>query len=189
MAIYFISDMHFLHDRDFIWGPRGCGSLQEMHDKIIRAWNGTVQEEDEVYHLGDFCLGTDQEKIEELIGSLHGRIHLTIGNHDTPKKVDFYRSQAFAGKIVEVCYATMIRAGRRHLYLSHYPTIVSDRDTGHRTAVYGLHGHIHTKEIFLEDNPYLYNVCCDAHDCRPVFLEQVLEDIRYDERMCRKSLH
>ena len=33
--IYFISDTHFNHDRDFIWGNRGYNSVNEMNEDII----------------------------------------------------------------------------------------------------------------------------------------------------------
>ena len=32
--IWFTSDLHFCHDRDFIYGPRGFKSVQEMNEAI-----------------------------------------------------------------------------------------------------------------------------------------------------------
>ena len=34
--IYFSSDLHFLHDRAFIWGARGFESVDEMNEEIIK---------------------------------------------------------------------------------------------------------------------------------------------------------
>lgn len=55
--IWLISDTHFGHDKKFIYGPRGFGSVQEADRVIIRNWNDAIGEEDEVYMLGDFFLG------------------------------------------------------------------------------------------------------------------------------------
>ena len=33
--IFFTSDLHFMHDREFIWGPRGFKDVYEMNEAII----------------------------------------------------------------------------------------------------------------------------------------------------------
>lgn len=54
--IYFTSDTHFNHDREFIWGPRGFKNINESNKTIIDNWNNTVGPNDDVYMLGDFSL-------------------------------------------------------------------------------------------------------------------------------------
>ena len=50
------------------------------HDaNLIRLWNETVQDEDQVWHLGDFARGT-MEQVAELLSQLKGHKHLIIGN-------------------------------------------------------------------------------------------------------------
>ena len=39
MAIFLTSDMHFGHNREFIWKARGYSSIEEMNDTIINNWN------------------------------------------------------------------------------------------------------------------------------------------------------
>ena len=34
--IYFSSDTHFSHDRDFIWGARGFKNVTEMNEQIVK---------------------------------------------------------------------------------------------------------------------------------------------------------
>ena len=34
--VYFCSDFHFCHDRDFIYKPRGFDSVYEMNEQIIK---------------------------------------------------------------------------------------------------------------------------------------------------------
>ena len=51
--IYFTSDCHFSHDKEFLWGPRGFKNQWEMNEKIIENWNAIIQPDDDVYILGD----------------------------------------------------------------------------------------------------------------------------------------
>ena len=41
-----------------------------------------------------------------------------------------------------------------------------------------LFGHTHSKDHFYEDTPYMYNVAMDAHNCIPVPLDQIIEEIK-----------
>ena len=50
--IYFTSDLHFGHNRDFIFGPRGFTNVQDHDETIIKTWNALVQPDDNVYILG-----------------------------------------------------------------------------------------------------------------------------------------
>lgn len=157
--IYFLSDTHFFHDRKFIYESRGFKSEEEMRLHYINEWQNTVHDNDDIYVLGDFCLGTDYEAIEKLIESLPGRIHLIIGNHDTDAKINFYSGLS---KIVEIAYATVLIDNHRRYYLSHYITETSTLEGNPKNCVINLHGHLHTKEMFYEDRPYLINVSVDV---------------------------
>ena len=55
--IYLTSDWHFNHDREFIWHARGFDSVYLMNEAIIERHNAIVNPEDDVYALGDLCLG------------------------------------------------------------------------------------------------------------------------------------
>lgn len=49
--------------------------VKEMNETIINNWNNIVTNEDIVYHLGDFCLSTDDE-IKNIFNRLNGTIIL-----------------------------------------------------------------------------------------------------------------
>lgn len=98
--VWFISDTHFTHPSILYfhpWRRDACGvTLEELqedknaalekHDKwLIDKWNSTVKKCDEVYILGDFCLG-NRVKAEEILKQLKGRKHLITGNHDKSLK-------------------------------------------------------------------------------------------------------
>ena len=114
--IFFTSDTHFNHDREFVYGPRGFKTIQEMNGALIRNWNETVGKDDDIYVLGDFFLGTDYDYINEVLDKLNGRIHLVVGNHDTPSKITWYTSW---NNIVEI--ADALRQG-------HIAYVINTRD-------------------------------------------------------------
>ncbi len=181
MSIYVISDTHFFHDREFIWKVRGFKSVEAMNRAIIRNWNAIISNNDDVYMLGDFFLGSDLNRIDEIINQLHGKIHLVIGNHDTNRKVEHYKH---VDKIVEMGYALKIEYKHRQILFSHYPTITSTLESDPKHAVLNIHGHIHTKSKFYEGRPYMYNVSCDTQNCRPVPIDDILQDINREISDC-----
>ena len=179
--IYFISDTHFNHDREFVYGPRGFKSVEEMNEALIKNWNETVTDADDIYVLGDFFLGTDERFIRDTIMKLKGNIHLIFGNHDTPKKIQMYYEDPLV-----FCegYAIKIKYKKREFYLSHYPTLTAGLEQDPNRAVINLFGHTHSKDKFYEDRPYMYNVAADAHDNRPVSIEQVITDFNEKVKEC-----
>lgn len=173
--IYFSSDLHFCHDRDFLYKPRGFNSIKEHDEQVIKNWNEIVTDEDEVYVLGDLMLNDNEDGIKKL-QQLKGKIHIICGNHDVNTRIELYKTLP---NVVEVVYATMIKAGKQHYYLSHYPTLTANYDDRpYRSHIISLSGHTHKKNKFhFEDNPFCYNVALDAHNNYPVSIEQINEDI------------
>ena len=179
--LYFISDTHFGHNKEFIYGPRGFSNVDDMMTSIINNWNDRVTNDDDIYVLGDFALGQDLELVKEIIGKLNGRIHLVIGNHDTDRKIELYKS---IDKVVEIGYALQIKHNGRRYYMSHYPTVTANMDSNPHNIVINLFGHTHSKDKFYEGRPYMYNVACDAHNCCPVSIEEIETDIKNEIDSC-----
>lgn len=183
--IFFISDLHFNHDREFIYGPRGFKSIEEMNETLIKNWNETVTDADDVYVLGDFFLGTDERFVRETITKLKGKIHLIYGNHDTPKKIGWYKEDPL---IQCEGYAVKIKYKKREFYLSHYPTLTASLEQDPDRAVINLFGHTHSKDKFYEDRPYMYNVAVDANDNKPVEIEEILTAFNDKVKECISTL-
>lgn len=171
--LYFTSDCHFNHNRDFIYEPRGFNSVEESNNTIITNWNNTVTDEDEIYVIGDFFLGSDEEFVRETLANLKGNIHLIRGNHDTDRKVEIYKEYG-----IETLYADVLKYHKRRFYMSHYPTLTANYDSSPWNCVINLFGHTHSKEKFYNEQPFMYNVACDAHNCTPVSIEEIIADIR-----------
>lgn len=172
--IYITSDLHFFHDKEFIYKPRGFKSEEEMRLFYIAEWKRLIKKDDDIFVLGDLCLGNDLDRIRDLIESLPGRIHLIIGNHDTDVKIELYKSLK---NIVSCDYATKIISKTdkysRTYYLSHYPTLTASLKSDPKTCVINLHGHIHCKQRFTEDKPFLINVSVDANANKFITLEEI----------------
>ena len=172
--IWFISDTHFNHDREFIWKPRNVSSVTEMNDTIITNWNKKIASTDDVYVLGDFFLGKDKDFVQNTLSHLNGYIHLIRGNHDTDAKINIYNNFP---NIVEIVWATQIKYKGRQFYLSHYPTLTANLDSDPKTCIFNLFGHTHDKKKFFEDRPYMYNVAVDAHNNSPISIDEIYDDI------------
>jgi calcineurin-like phosphoesterase family protein len=180
--IYFTSDTHFCHNQKFIYEPRGFFSI-EKHDKaIIENWNKIVNKNDIVYHLGDVMLN-DNEKGLKYLKSLNGEIHIICGNHDSTVRREFYNTLP---NVVEVCDAKTIKIGKQYYFLCHYPAITANYDDKpYHNHLINLFGHVHCKEkfyipwdpLYTDPNPFMYNVVLDAHNCYPVSIEQINDDI------------
>ena len=186
--IYFTSDTHFGHDRDFIYGPRGFNSIAEHDQAVIERWNSLVTPEDVVYHLGDAMLGADHEYGLNCLKQLNGDIYMIRGNHDTVTRWNEYYD--VWPHITPIHYGYVLKAEGWKFYLCHYKTETSclENMTPVKNHLINLHGHTHSKQKFEDDKPYQYNVALDAHNCFPVSIWQVQEDILNEVQKCLSFL-
>lgn len=85
--VFFISDLHYGHDRDFIWGPRGHKNVTEHDQAIIHGWNSVVDKHSIVFHLGDIMMNADAGKFWALLHRLQFKeLYLLWGNHRSGQK-------------------------------------------------------------------------------------------------------
>lgn len=91
--IFFVSDMHLRHDRDFIWSRRGFQSVAEQDGTLVKRWNETCDENSLVFHLGDFIFndadGKEFEKYANLLN--YKRLYLLTGNHNSGQRQFYFR--------------------------------------------------------------------------------------------------
>lgn len=178
--IWVCSDWHFNHNQSFIWEARGFHSIEEMNRSIVRKHNMLVSEQDDVYVLGDLCLG-GAEKLDEnrkLISSMSGRLHIIAGNHDTAKRLEMYK---ILSNVIEVAYALPLKYKKYNFWLSHYPTLTSNYGSGEplKTRVINICGHSHSTEPFSDiEKGLIYHCEMDAHNCYPCNLDDIIEEIR-----------
>lgn len=176
--IWFTSDLHFGHEKEFLYGPRGYSSNEEMMQDIVCKWNNKVTVEDDVYILGDIIVGEDAKALPYL-QQLNGKLHIIWGNHDTSRRLTDYVMKL--SNVIDVQPAARFKYGKYHFWLSHYPTFCSnyDADEPLKCKVINLCGHTHTKDAFADWNKGLIYHCeLDAHNNEPICIEDIIENIK-----------
>lgn len=132
---FYISDLHIGHKAIRRLDNRPFSSDEEMNTAIIENWNSTVEDNDTVYILGDYCFKADQGY--NVLKQLKGHKVLILGNHDrlndnSKELFDLIENQK---EIVDT-----IEAETRRVILSHYP--IASFNKMFRGAIH-LYGHVH----------------------------------------------
>ncbi len=180
--IWITSDLHFCHDKDFIYGARGFSSVNQMNETIINNWNELICPEDDIYVLGDIMLD-DNVKGIECWNQLIGNKHIILGNHDSTTRVKLYKQ---CPRTRVEGYGLLKRYKEHSFFLSHYPTLTWNNDDNNllKNRVINLCGHVHTADRYYDsDKGLIYHVELDAHNNRPITMDSVLNDIidRFDK--------
>ena len=177
--IWLCSDWHLSHQKPFIYEPRGYSSPEEMTKDLIQRHNDLVSLDDEVYVLGDLCLG-GAERLNDnyaLLNKINGQLHIIRGNHDSDKRVEMYKALP---NVVEIQNSIYLKYNGYHFYLSHFPSMTSNYDDNkglkHRTL--NLCGHSHTKDRWLHWATGSYHCEVDAHNNNPILLDDIIQDMK-----------
>lgn len=171
---FFTSDLHIGHDKEFIWKDRGFNSIEEHDTQILLRWNNTVKPEDTVYILGDLCMSSNEFEWDRIYKALNGYKKFICGNHDTIKKIERYVKEY---NIENLGLASLYRYDKKKkFFLSHYPTLVGNYTE--EKFYWNLSGHTHSTNPFEYGNYCVYNVAIDAHNCTPVSIEEIINDIK-----------
>ena len=136
-----------------------------MDEDMIRRWNDTVAPEDDVWHLGDFCMSNRRFNVYEYMRRLQGQKHLIRGNHD---REDVWACPQW---ISSQNYAEL-RCEKTDLVLFHYAMRVWNGSFGSRAIQ--LFGHSHGMLSAIAGQ---CDVGVDCWDYRPVSLNQIMERI------------
>ena len=180
MSVWFTSDTHFCHTKDFLWAPRGFSSVDEMNEALVERWNNVVPKGRDaiVYHLGDMCL-SDTEAAIPYIKRLNGEIIWIRGNHDSDNRVKTILQEChnvtLISQDIDNAWAYVLKDGKKRFYLCHYPTVVNNTKD---KPVYCLCGHSHTKDTWADWDKMCYHVELDAHNCYPISFDQIKAEIQ-----------
>jgi calcineurin-like phosphoesterase family protein len=169
MAFFFTSDTHFGHGGALGLYRRPFASVAAMNEALVERWNETVGPDDEVWHLGDFAIRQRPAVVADLLGRLHGRKHLVIGNSgpEGTTELDGWES---AQPYVEIA------AEGVPLVLCHYPFRTC---RGMGKGWVNLHGHSHGR---MKPQPRQFDVGVDVWGFRPVTLGEILASGHCDKR-------
>lgn len=180
--IYLTSDLHFNHDRAFVYQPRGFDNIFDMNKTIISNWNKIITEEDDVYVLGDLCLGGAKSLADNksLIQSLRGNLHIVRGNHDTDARIEMYNT---CYNVIEIENAIYLKYRKYHFFMTHFPCMTANlgKESLQQCTI-NLYGHTHQQTNFYQDIPFMYHVGVDSHNCIPVLLDNAIEEMKEKEK-------
>jgi len=184
--VFFTSDTHFGHRNIIRYCNRPFESVSEMGRELIRRWNAVVREEDEVWHLGDFSLSADVERVRSWFGQLNGayiNLLALYDHHDGYWLRELHKGAMYqfgpvfpwytrSGGVV-VLYPPIVTGVYEEvtLALSHFPMRDWDRK---RHGALHLHGHSHGRVRSLK---HALDVGVDTPlaNYAPISLERILE--------------
>lgn len=158
------------HKKIIEYCNRPFKTIEEMNKKIIKNWNSIVNKRDQVWHLGDFGFG-NQEQISQIVSQLNGNIFLIKGNHDNHSN-QWYKDCGIK-KIYD--YPIIIQG---FLVLSHEPQpFICDS----RTPYVNFFGHLHDSQMIETYGKRHFCACVERHDYRPVNIQEVIEFFQREE--------
>ena len=183
--IWLTSDLHFCHNRGFLYEPRGFTNVYDMNEAIVKNWNERVGPEDTVYLLGDVMLN-DNETGLKLLKQLKGHIIIVLGNHDTDVREALYRE---CWNVCDVVPAARLKYKGYHFFMTHYPCFTANLEKESlKQCTCNLYGHTHQKTNFFQDIPFMYHVGVDSHNCAPVLLDDIIEEMEAKVLECKNQL-
>ena len=176
--IYFTSDLHFYYRKSVNKvGSRIFENQEEKNAFLIRQWNSIVQDSDSVYILGDFSDG-NAEETAGILRELHGKKYLVIGNND-----HYLEDPAFPKDLYEWTKPYFeLKEMETKFVLFHYPI---EAWSGYRNDRIHLHGHVHRLQAMYEPIRR-YEVGVDAHDGKPVSIDEIWESVKDCHNVNRK---
>lgn len=78
---FLTSDLHLGHANICQYTGRPYGSVDDMNDDLVSRWNDVVSSADEVWILGDLCMGKLDVSLT-YVSLFNGTKYLVPGNHD-----------------------------------------------------------------------------------------------------------
>ena len=118
MEYFFTADEHYGHKNVIKYCNRPYANITEMDAALIANHNAVVGPDDIVYHLGDFTLRHNAEKIyHEYIAKLLGTNFFIKGSHDywlKGKSPTWMIEKTFNGQFIVMCHYAMRVWARSH---------------------------------------------------------------------------
>ena len=132
---YITSDLHFRHKNilNFCANTRPWSSLEEMEDSIIDEIN-SLENCEELYHLGDFFFG-NSKKLHEVLDRIKKNLVFVWGNHDSHGIKKIIKDRGYRCN-----YYMETKHNGKKVCLFHYPQV--EWNQSHRGSIQ-LHGHVH----------------------------------------------
>jgi calcineurin-like phosphoesterase family protein len=176
--IFFTADTHFNHSNIINLCGRPFSNVIQMNETLIKNWNARVNDNDEIYILGDFLFKGSGLEAENIIKRLNGKKYLVKGNHDKFIDDNDFNKNNF--KWINDYY--VLRYQKTKFVLFHYPIFEWD---GYFGDVVHLYGHVHNsgnnkkeQEKFKILGKRAINVGVDMNNFYPISIEEIINKIK-----------
>lgn len=157
MVKYYISDLHFGHEKILKFDGRPFKTVEENDNTIIKNWNNRITDDDMVFILGDVSY-YDFMETRDLLLELTGQFFIIRGNHD---KHWLNGSGRYESSVKDYMRITDYYHDKPvDVVLCHYPIAVWDKQFNGGLHLYG---HIHNNNHEIVKHPEMknsYNVGC-----------------------------
>lgn len=165
MKEFIISDTHFNHKNIIGYCNRPFDNVFYMNETMIKNWNSVVSNDDVVWHLGDFGMGS-QEEIKNIVSRLNGKIYLVKGNHDNHSDKWYYEC-GFA-KVYDRPVLV-----KDYFILSHHPRNAN-------ANIYGyIYGHVHNDDMYKDYTKNSFCACVERINYTPIEFDKAIEHMTY----------
>jgi len=187
--LWFTSDTHYNHGNicsaTTQWtNPVTCRefqSLEQMNSHLIANINEKVEQNDILFHLGDWSFG-GFEQIELFRNQIVCKnVHIITGNHDHHIENDregcqnlFSSVNKYLNLIVKYNVGTPLQ-GEARFALMHFP--IASWDNMARAAIH-LHGHVHFEADKRIGMGKMMDVGVDGNELYPIEMSEVLKLMR-----------
>lgn len=179
--IWFISDTHFGHENIIKYARRPFETVEQMDNEIVNNWNSRVSNNDIVYHLGDFTLGS-LNQFNKYFSQLNGIIKILKyeWHHDKRWLMDMYDSHNHSNEHILINPLVVLEINglkaenskfNKKITLCHYP--MEEWESQHYGSLH-LHGHVHTVGNLTHTLNKL-DVGVDNTNFKPISLGEVVE--------------
>lgn len=177
--LWFTSDFHAFHQKEYIWKERGFSSLEGHTDGLVELVNAVVGEEDYLFHLGDLTLNCTVEQLTEFLSRIKCKnICCLWGNHHNPLRALLHKelSSLCLGRalhqqqqptevlpyrsttvpnLVLLGEAMHLDVNGTPVYISHYP---HETWNGMHRGYYHLCGHSHGTNAYSHPETTKYRI-------------------------------
>lgn len=179
----YIADLHFGHEKVIEFDKRPFQSVNQMDEELIKLWNESVANRDDIYIVGDFMFRSDKD-YSWYLSRLKGRKHLIIGNHDYKLLKDSKAQSYFES----IHHMMSVKDDNREVILCHYPML---EWRGYFRGSLHVFGHIHEATHsfyqYICTQPNMLNAGASIINYRPASLQELIHyNIRYKEKLAAR---
>jgi len=162
-VIYFTTDTHFCHDREFIYKERGFDSILQHDYILLQTICKTVKADDILWVLGDISWDDPVYYINLIAEECN--VNVVTGNHDQQLIND--KNKLYKNVKLFTGFVNTKFEGQK-VTLSHFPLL--NWEKSHYNS-WQLYGHLHNKQIPIDGK--LFDVCPTKDHLQPYSWDEI----------------